>query len=1219
VEGADPPSLFPRARVMERRLDDWMRRRFAYRVRGGGGFGGGAKKSLYALTAFSASSNLLAGSNGGEVGNVVLGFGLLWLARLNSLTTVSNCVASRSGGAAEGYFFNLSASNGLAFLVRATSMQSSALRTMVASDVGRLHAVLGLRTPTGIRLWVDRVEIGTVVAVVGSYVAPGPTQAHSFGALSNLAAPAVAWDIVSELAFTGTLTDPQIAALFDAVRVLGDVPKTIDGGTVTHRWSLRDQLLGVNASNRKSYGAMGWQKPTYFETAAGGGVRGSVSGFFAQSRLRILGRAAGFPFACGNANALGWYTQHTGTALLVSASNGTLASTPTNYTLLDSDIGRTLILTLVYDQPAGLVRFYLDDVLFATQALSGSFAPYTAGLPTRFGAYGLAASSGNGFATFQCAGGNVIPTQADLHAQMLASESAGKLVALTGTDHLWDFDAAIQAAGGAAVSQIVDSVSGATNDRANLIAGSMDVLPSIETAPLCPTQLTDTITQASADAFARVGSPRVVAIDTSIDGRTTKGVVGLSDTAYLTTSSLGTGGIAGTVTPFWIAGEARIDAQAQGSSNQVLIGRRQESPALGFQLYTASQNTDLRWLVAPGTNVTFTIPASWVGQKKLVIAQWDGTQAHLYADGAEVGTPVTVSFAPFTGPMRFGRHAVDATAGVPADRQSHFGGAGGNFALTLAEVQQMFADYASTGKVVPPAGKGQHLYDFTLDMAANNGELPTQFLDRIGTDHLTKIGPEYTLGTVRGQKLLGSGTTQISGLATLAGGGIGGAAAAITVSMLVAPLAVLSATLEMLASRFITGSTQGWDIRRAGTVGQLGTIYAAFGAGSGNPNTAGYTVQAGDLNTLLHLALTYNGSTLSFYVNGNLIGSVAVTGTYVPPTIAMLVGARSDGFPSVATTTAFVAIGGGAYVASQAELAAQATASIAAGQLVAIPGKTDQRRYNYTQDATALNPLPVRVVDQMGSGDDLFRIGAGLQLAQRTERAWSWETTPIMKASQAPTTSDRRESAAMPEWAGKTSWFIGLVARCRGTTTGRIMSVSLNSGSVALSFNAISGTQVQVNATDAGGVNRTSPTIVTAADSKVRCMLGVLDGPSNLLRGYQNRAQSGSGSACTGFLALSSMAMSLHAFTAGGSPNIDWDILGFVVGYAVPTLAQFQSWEDACLAGEDAFALGDQSAHLYSVKRGLNGTTLTDLLGSYDLAAVNSPIVTDIYARAWSR
>ncbi len=739
-----------------------------------------------------------------------------------------------------------------------------------------------------------------------------------------------------------------------------------------------------------------------------------------------------------------------------------------------------------------------------------------------------------------------------------------------------------------------------------------------------PAQLTDTITRAANDALARVGAPTVVKIDPTIEGRRTLGAQGFSAGNTLTTAP--GKGVRGSAS-FVIGFRSRGDSSPSGTEYlaSCLVGT---PPGFGgWDISTPGGGGAVNTRMCDSTGAYTSAPAIPLvaGERGapfygFIVCSGGFLRSYTAKIGqplVECGSAVAINgykAAALTESMRIG---AGSSGALPTAAHSMFALQGGDGSPTMAQLAECVEASERTGVFQPIAGlTNGHLYDLTADILASGLEdVPAVVLDRIGTDHIARGGPDYQIGGRRALRLNGLGAAIASGLATAPGGGILGAAT-LTVSALFVPISAAS-VVSVLASRC---STQGWNFTwlPAGTLNALVRT-----ATSGDVGSATYTVLPGDYGTMMHLALVWTGTQLFFYINGVQVGApVACTGVHTPvSTLPMLIGSQSNGY-SMTNNGGFVAIGGGAYVATQAELAAQATASIAAGRLVAIPGKTDERRYNFDHDAVDQGtPLPARCVNRANATDDpLVRIGSGLTLAQRKERVWSYETSPIMQCGASSGAGANRWEGApsLDTGGGASGFFLGLMLRSKGTTNARILSHS-GGGPQGWNVTGNAGVLVGFNFVDGSGVNRSAPSITVPA-GKAACVMATLDGAT--IKGFHNRAQVGASTTCVGYGAtnLGAVGPTLGGLYGGGSPNPDWEVFGWVMGYALPSLAEFGAWEDACIAMEDIAELGiNKSAHLYSFKRGRSGNRLLDLIGTAHMEPIGSPVVTDVYGRAFAR
>lgn len=948
---------------------------------------------------------------------------------------------------------------------------------------------------------------------------------------------------------------------------------------------------GDVATDQLLYALRGFSAANGYQTASGGGEPGATSGFGVVTILAVEALAGIAVRSTNRSPASGG----TGYLLYVDASNkitfgvgnNSLVLAPT-YQLTASDVGRQLVVIGWYD--GAKVRLMVSRVQVGDgSAVSGSYVPYSA--PTSLS--GVAGAPATNPATnLRWSGGLTFtgtPSEAQLQALTDTIRSSGD-VPLTFTGGTVTHRASLKEQLAKAGVAVVDGQTG-------------------------PAQLDDTVTAASVDALVRAGAPTVKVTDPSIDGRASYGVMGYGAAAGLSCaagkgirgSDLGWYGV-------WLgswSGPPAATAALMATSNNGGDGWQLFCTSAGALTLNIRSNSVTYAITAAGA-----VAAATAGSHVISIGYIaSNTTAYLLVDGVSVGS---VSVPSGLNVTSFGFAVGNrGDLAIPGTTFAWFGSVGADaVTLTLAELQTNAAAIMAAGRVLALDTRSQHLWDPTQDTIANGGPdngAPLQVLDRIGTDHLTQsIAAETSFGSGKALKL---SATEVCG--TKIGGGILGAASAVTVSMLMSPLTAIAGTGggHWFASQG-NGSLQGWVFGRLGAQGANGSLsvrVASVGIGS-------YAIQNADLGTLKLVSFTYDGTTARFYVDGVLVSSGAVASLSMSA-YALLIGMQSADPLTPSNDTAFVGLGGGAYVASAAELAAQAAASKIAGALVAIPGKTDQRRYNYPV-AAASKPLPASVADDMGNVDPLVRSGlASLQVAQRVERIYANEATPTMKAGRASTGNRWEGVASVAAGGDAAGFFVGLLARTKSSTTGRMVANSAG-GTQGWSAFCVSGNQWQFSAVDGSGVSKTAGVIflTAASENKVRTAMWVWDAPMGLLRAYSQRAQVGSGVGMTSYnlTGLSAMGLSVGALYGGGAPGPDTDEFGFVYGVGVPSLAQYQAWEDACMAGEDIASIVG-ATHRYSFKSGLQGTTLKDLIGSYDLPVVGAPTVVDYYDRAFSR
>lgn len=1186
-----------------------MRRR-GMRNRGGGGFGKAVDKNLYALTSFNAAAYFATQANGGEAG-VATGWGAIEVIRVNKLgAAASRHTLNRGNGSVtNGWLLYVSTANALSFVVANGSAAaiSSPAYTLTASDVGRILVVIGWRdVATGkIRLLVSRQQVADGTAITGytplsaqptnlSGIASGPTV----GAATDI-------DLLSSSTFRGDVTEAALQAVCDTVRANGDVPASIAGVTVAHRWSARDALLGVsNPAGRKSYGARAFTSAISLSTANPGGMAGQAAGFRVALLLRfdaltsanqsIIARTnnsnAGFQVAIPANNQLTFYAV-SGAGSFVSAA----------YQLAAKDIGPYLRhVECVHTGTA--LQIWIDGAKVAGDVAITGYTPFAG--PTILGQFG-AAQPLTGVSLFGAGIAHAVPTAQEIADSATASITAGALRPIAGkTDRLWDLVGASTA--GALPASVPDTMgSGDALTR----TGSPELAVYTETAPPPPSALADTVTQASVDAMARVGLPRVTVIDPTIDGRATKGVLGFAENAYLE----GTVAPLGSTTGMWISWYGVVDASL--ASARVINGNRESAVQRGFGLGMTSGNAPFFELATtsaiPGAIGT-AFAAGDYGQPTVFHGLFTGSVARVYRDGMQQGADVAVAgtFVQALSKWRIGRMSDSL---LVASSIRAFGEAGGNGVPTLAQIQAHAKAVLAGGRMVAMEGATTGLlHDFTQDTLDNGGELPVTCQDRAGSCHLARVDidtPKVGPGGVRGVGPYAATDAWISA----AGGGLQGALTFdVEVDLVLTKLPTAAA--EVVACCSNAGVTTGWLLQIASST----SLRAVINGGTSAISSA-YTITGADVGKRLRVVIRKTASVVQLWVNGVQAGADVAAAFYNANSgIAMQVGQLGSGVqPFVSGYVEAIQGGTGISVAEIATLSADLTQP-----MPSVSGTTKRNSFHLDTAATPAKTPRTSVERVSGASvDTLTRYGAGLQLAQRTERLWSYETTPVMKAgASSGSGANRWEGTASLACGGDTGGFyVGLLPRPRGTTASAKILANSNGGTQGWSISGASGTQLQCAMIDSGGTSRSSSLIVTANDSKVRAALFVYDAPGGMLRAYHNRALVGSTS-MTGYATagLSSIGLALGALFGGGSPQPDWDVLGVVYGLGVPTLAQFQAWEDACMAAEDVVAILG-ATHMYSPKSGLVGTTLKDLIGTYDLPAVGTPVVTDIYARAWAR
>jgi len=1199
------PSLSPCDRAFDRHPA------LARRVGGGGnrGRGGRREQALVGVTNFSAGNRLE--SAGGEAG-AVTGFGVVLLGRLDRVVAAYRVLCRRYNGA-NGYAIDMLANNG-AFAFAALADDGTlkqAQRFFAQSDVGRIVLFTCLLQNGALQLYVGR-ELVASTPIVGYRVATA--TASGFGADVSGVTPAVDATLIAHLTLRGTPTAANVAAFADEVRLTGDLPESFPGATVTHRHSVRDELRDKpNNTGRKTHGARNFSAANHFVTNAG--MVGAATGF----AVAIEGRFDSIPsganarmFGKSNSFSAGWRLCCINAAWQLNAFGNAGSADEKNspaYTVTAADLGRKRRALFVHDGTK--LRTYVEGYgqIGDGTAITG-FTP-SPGSPQYFGRdFGGAEASA--MSLFAACTGQVVLSPAQALAYLAQCEAADALVPFAGAEHFYDLT--LDTGNGTTVSATMTDRIG-TDHMARV--GALELAVDIVKGPAAPAQITDTATKAGGDALVVKGKPEIVTIDPSVEGRRTLGAQGFSSSSCLRTAD--GAGIRGASTGFHIRTVVTFGSLSGieyfASCANASATRGWSFLRLNATLYAYAGNDTAGQSIRTLTAADLNIP-------HLLELTYDGAKIEMIYDGVPCGA-ATAGYTPVaTSPMLIGNLTGLA---YPAASTSVYLLEGGNFASTLAETQAAYAYWQRTGKL-EQTPKSEHLYDLTADIAASGVDaVPAQVPDRIGTDHLTRVGPDVQVAGKRGLALSANGYMRGAPGTTT---GIAGAPTALTVSVL------WHATANILASHYLAAKWgpesggRGWFIGRWGGAGSTGGIYVQLNG----TLVAAYGLPANLIGQLIVVSITYDGTNLRTYVDGALVNTSAVA-SYTITDAAFTVGTRSDGNTS-GDGSSFYGIDGGAYVATQAELATQATASKAAGRVVAIPGKNADRRYNFDEDAVEqATTLPLRSINRANATDDpLLRVGSGLTLAQRTERLFSYETSPICTSVEDLSVANNLQTAGGPVGSAAGLHF-GMLWRptLQSGSATRVLLEKINTGYLGGYDFFTSGLhsilQWQIFTAAGVGTVATGLTITATDIGKLMFVAGVLEpsGSGWTSKLYAKRALQGSGTAIATY-APPTQPLFVGARGTGGLqlPATNSGILGIVGGDCALTAAEYFALHDAVMHTEEIRGIEGKSNFMVNFKRDAdaNGGVLPaqclDRLGAAHLTRNGSPIATPVYARAWS-
>jgi hypothetical protein len=287
--------------------------------------------------------------------------------------------------------------------------------------------------------------------------------------------------------------------------------------------------------------------------------------------------------------------------------------------------------------------------------------------------------------------------------------------------------------------------------------------------------------------------------------------------------------------------------------------------------------------------------------------------------------------------------------------------------------------------------------------------------------------------------------------------------------------------------------------------------------------------------------------------------------------------------------------------------------------------------------AEAGGALPMTIKDRTGAGAAMVKVDATLQVAERTERLWSYESSPILYGT-APLDTTSKYIACAGGTAGTHQsgvwWALLLVVTSQATvgvqhlagkrdsaaTTGWGVVSSVNNTQIAARLSTTANNAL------AGGV-----AAVAAGDVGKILLLGCeLDCVSGHLRTYYRRAQVGTGVSLAGGTYLpaasSPCVLGERVATLGASAAATLTgvrLLGLMCGRGIPGLARWQAAHDACQAREDLIAIPGYTEHLWSLTQSCNdnGGTLpasvVDRIGTDHMTTYGGLGAEGTYSRSW--
>lgn len=427
----------------------------------------------------------------------------------------------------------------------------------------------------------------------------------------------------------------------------------------------------------------------------------------------------------------------------------------------------------------------------------------------------------------------------------------------------------------------------------------------------------------------------------------------------------------------------------------------------------------------------------------------------------------------------------------------------------------------------------------------------------------------------------------------------------------------------------LDGAYAGWDIYRNTT----SLVMRAAATGGALISAPTVTLATTDVGVPLYVILQVTGGSLrAFIARGGVVAeatpATAITGFAAASAAEPFrIGRSGYATPYPATNMTWLGASAGNVAPTPTELQQWVTDSERTGRVVALPGASHWYEPSAAYSSSGGTTAPATITNLLGSGD-LTRVGTGLQISQRTERLWSYETTPILQGAEAFTLLDYFEALvnALPgDPAGFTvSLLAKVVSQSVPSTTRRLFSqrAATNPG---WEFGSVT-TNSALNFSLGGANTITITSSVAAADvGKLGLFTGVWDATAGVGRLFAKRAQVGTGSALSGGFSPNTGVKPMIGRRSDGSPSDGIAIYGVYYAPGIATLAQYQAQWDACQATERMQACPGLPGVLIDLTTDVlaNGGVLSATLadrgaGGVDFSRVGAPALSSQYARAWT-
>lgn len=777
------------------------------------------------------------------------------------------------------------------------------------------------------------------------------------------------WSLKRALAGT-TVTDGQAAPATIADTITAapadDLTKT-GTSTVSKIWR--------SANGKKRDGVLGHTNTSYYQSAAGAGIRGAPGGFwfFLAPRIDSISVAGNDAYqgVCGAmaANqATGYMLWFDGNNLRFCVGNGGGAiHTPTlAFVAAAADVGqRVPILCRLNGSTAEL---WVRGVAVGTANVTIGYSPAGIAVPMELGRVSItspAVFNSSKLTHYGLMGGDVAISNAEVAAVFAEFAATERMIGPAGkTQHYYDIPRDSLLSGGTkAPAQVLDR------------AG------------------TDHLTNTSISVNTLGGTGAVVLSKATSAGSTS--------TVRLTTA--GTAGIAGVSSGFWAGCLIRDDLLT--NYPRALFGRTNMSSA-GWWMYLSNPNNQLTVGLGNGSSminaVGGLVPTGQYVDCRFV---YDGTNLTVYKNGV-AGTPVPVA--------GYVAHALYMSIGAAnvgsyqANDIGFYGAGGGHSVPTPAEILTAATASLAQGKFVTIAAKTSHHYSAVDDIADAGGIAPSVYLERIaGVEHLHVSAPALQLSRRTDRlyaldrdhlgraKPIETGLknfTTTSVLRTANGGGTAGSyAGGIWWAGLFKYLSTTGVSGSIIGRCGIS-TLSGYEFYMSG-----GTLLFVRVVGATDwVNGPMMTFTAADVGKLFFIGGWIDpiaGSLRGFARRAQIGSGVACTAYQVPTTRPFFIGGRTEAaggtiqnaVPNFASYGAMCGQG----VPSIAEWQYAHDASVAGEEIVALPGARTEHLWNIKRDyIEAGNAMPTQILDRIGT-DHMSIAGTDLTIEHQYARLWA--------------------------------------------------------------------------------------------------------------------------------------------------------------------------------------------------------------------------------------